>query len=158
MSMNRREALRASGGYGILGAFVAAGVITPQEALAQQAAWNKAAFETKDTNATVKALGGDTAATSDKITVTGPDIAENGAVVPVGATTTLPNVTLIAMLVEKNPNMMAASFVIGPDTEPFITTRVKMGQSSNVMALVRSDGKFFVAQKEIKVTLGGCGG
>ena len=158
MSMNRRKALQATGGFGVLGMFVAAGVMTPEEARAQQAEWNKAAFETKDVNGTAKALGGDTPAASDKITVTGPDIAENGAVVPVGATSTLPNVQMIALLVEKNPNALAASFNLTPECEPFVTTRVKMGQSSDVYALVKADGKFYVAKKEIKVTLGGCGG
>jgi sulfur-oxidizing protein SoxY len=158
MTINRRQALQATGAYGALGLFVAAGVITPEEAQAQQAAWNKAAFDTKDVAGTVKALGGDAAAVSDKITVTGPEIAENGAVVPVGVTTTLPNVTLLALLVEKNPNALAASFVMSPDNDPFVTTRVKMGQSSDVYALVKSDGKFHMAKREIKVTLGGCGG
>jgi sulfur-oxidizing protein SoxY len=65
---------------------------------------------------------------------------------------------MLALLVEKNPNTLSASFTLSPDTEPFVTTRVKMGQSSNVIALVKSDGKFHMAQKEIKVTLGGCGG
>lgn len=158
MSMNRRKALKTTGGFGVLGMFVAAGVITPEEARAQQAEWNKAAFEAKDVNGTVKALGGDAAAASDKVTVTGPDIAENGAVVPVGATTTLANVQMIALLVEKNPNALAAMFNLTADSEPFVTTRVKMGQSSDVYALVKADGKFHVAKKEIKVTLGGCGG
>ena len=158
MSMNRREALKATGGYGVLGLFVAAGVITPEEARAQQAEWNKAAFEAKDVAGVAKGFGGDGAAVSDKITVTGPDIAENGAVVPVGATTTLANVQMIALLVEKNPNALAAAFMLTPEAEPFVTTRVKMGQSSDVFALVKADGKFHVAKKEIKVTLGGCGG
>ena len=158
MSMNRREALQAGGAYGVLGLFVAAGVITPEEARAQQAEWNKAAFETKDVNGTAKALGGDVPVASDKITVTGPDIAENGAVVPVGATTTLANATMIALLVEKNPNALAAMFNLSPEAEPFVTTRVKMGQSSDVYALVKADGKLHMAKKEIKVTLGGCGG
>lgn len=155
---SRRKALRTGGIYGALGLFVAAGVITPRQAFAQQAAWNKAAFETKDVGATAKALGGSGFTESDKITLTGPDIAENGAVVPVGITTTLPNVTQMAVLVEKNPNTLAARFKMGKNAEPFVTTRVKMGQSSDVYAMVESDGKFYVAKKEIKVTLGGCGG
>jgi sulfur-oxidizing protein SoxY len=158
MSINRRKALQTTGGLGALGLFVAAGVITPEEARAQAAEWNKAAFDTKDVNGTAKALGGDAPTASDKVTVTGPDIAENGAVVPVGATTTLGNVTMIALLVEKNPNALAAVFNLTPEAEPFVTTRVKMGQSSDVYALVKADGKFHMAKKEIKVTLGGCGG
>ncbi|MEO8507797.1 MAG: thiosulfate oxidation carrier protein SoxY, partial [Betaproteobacteria bacterium] len=87
-----------------------------------------------------------------------PDIAENGAVVPVGVTSTIPKTESIAILVEKNPNMLVAMFDIPAGTEPSLSTRVKMGQSSNVYALVKADGKYYVASKEIKVTLGGCGG
>ena len=90
--------------------------------------------------------------------MTGPDIAENGAVVPVGVASTLPNVTMVAILIEKNPNALAASFNLPEGTEANVQTRVKMGQTSNIYALVKSDGKFFMATKEIKVTLGGCGG
>ena len=87
-----------------------------------------------------------------------PDIAENGAVVPVGITSNIPKTRSIAILVEKNPNMLAAVFDIPAGTEPSLSTRVKMGQTSNVYALVKADGKYYVASKEIKVTLGGCGG
>ncbi len=89
---------------------------------------------------------------------TAPDIAENGAVVPIGVASTLPNVTMVAIMVEKNPTTLAASFTLPAGTEPNIQTRVKMGQTSNVFAVVKSDGKFFMTSKEIKVTLGGCGG
>jgi len=78
--------------------------------------------------------------------------------VPVGVGTTLPNVTMVAILIEKNPNALAAAFTLPAGTQPNVQTRVKMGQTSNVYALVKSDGKFFMATKEIKVTLGGCGG
>jgi sulfur-oxidizing protein SoxY len=87
-----------------------------------------------------------------------PDIAENGAVVPIGITSNIPKTESIAILVEKNPNMVAAVFDIPPGTEPSVTTRVKMGQSSNIYALVKADGKYYVAAKDVKVTLGGCGG
>ena len=80
------------------------------------------------------------------------------AVVPVGVTSTIPKTESIAILIEKNPNLLAASFDIPAGTDPSISTRVKMGQSSNVYALVKADGKYYVASKEIKVTLGGCGG
>ena len=91
------------------------------------------------------------------MTLKAPDIAENGAVVPVGITSTL-KATNMAILIEKNPNMLAGYFELPAGTEPFVTTRVKMGQTSNVYALVKADGKWFSAFKEIKVTLGGCGG
>mgnify|MGYP000718107514 CR=1 FL=1 len=92
-------------------------------------------------------------AESKDVSVTGPDIAENGAVVPVGVATTLPGAKKLLLLVEKNPNMLAASFDIPAGTDPSVGTRVKMGQSSNVYALVKADGKYYVASKEIKVTL-----
>lgn len=159
MSMNRRRALQATGGVGVLGMFVAAGVITPQEALAAQAdARNTAAFGADNVAGVVRGFGADSATQSDRITVVGPDIAENGAVVPVGASTTLPNVEMIALLVDRNPLPLAAAFMASREMEPFVATRVKMGQTSNVHALVRSDGRLFTASREVKVTLGGCGG
>ena len=107
----------------------------------------------------MKALGGRAPAQSKDIAfVSTPDIAENGAVVPIGITSSIPKTESIAILIEKNPNMLAAVFDIPPGTDPAISTRVKMGQSSNVYALVKADGKYYVASKEIKVTLGGCGG
>ena len=93
------------------------------------------------------------------MTLTGPDIAENGAVVPVGCACNLPGVKRLALLVEKNPNTLAAVFDVTDALEPNFSTRVKMGQSSNVFAVAMlGDGKVLYAQKEIKVTLGGCGG
>ena len=155
MNGGRRKALKSGAGMGALGALIAAGMIRPGDVLAQD--W-KAAFETKSLADTVKALGGTTAADSKSITITSPDIAENGAVVPVSITSALPNTESIAILVEKNPNVLAASFTIPAGTDPSVGTRVKMGQTSNVYAVVKADGKFFMAGKEIKVTLGGCGG
>lgn len=126
---------------------------------AAQAAWNQAAFEAKTMADAVKALGGAAPAASKDVTITGPDIAENGAVVPVSAACALPGVKRLMILVEKNPNALAAMFDITDAVEPNVATRVKMGQSSNVMAVaVMGDGKVLFAQKEVKVTLGGCGG
>ncbi len=155
MNQRRRQALKTGAGLGTLGALVAAGLISPGAALAQD--W-KAAFETRSLPDTIKALGGTTAADSKDITITAPDIAENGAVVPVAVASTIPNTESISILVEKNPNLLAASFNFPAGTETSVGTRVKMGQTSNVTALVKADGKFYVATKEIKVTLGGCGG
>ena len=158
MNIQRREVLRQGGSVSLLALVAAAGWLKPGEAHAADA-WNKAAFETNAMDATVKALGGTTAAQSKDITFfQTPDIAENGAVVPVGITSTIPKTESIAILVEKNPNMLAAVFDIPAGTDPSLSTRIKMGQSSNVYALVKADGKFYVASKEIKVTLGGCGG
>jgi sulfur-oxidizing protein SoxY len=155
MDRNRREFIRAGG---VLGLMVAAGLLTAEQAQAQQAAWNKAAFDTKSVDDTVKALGGASAAQSGDIAITAPDIAENGAVVPVGVTSKIPNTQAIYILVEKNPNTLAAGFAIPAGTEANIATRIKMGQTSNVYAVVKADNKFYTASKEVKVTLGGCGG
>ena len=136
---------------------MAAGLFKPGSAWAQ-AGWNKAAFETKTLNDAVKAMGGGSAVESKDITITSPDIAENGAVVPFTMASKLPKTEAMALLVEKNPNILAASFAIPDGTEPWVNTRVKMGQTSNVIALVKADGKFYYTAKEVKVTLGGCGG
>jgi len=157
MNQRRREILKAGGSVTLLTLVAAAGWLRPGEANA--ADWNKAAFESKSMDETLKALGGGAPVASKDITfVSTPDIAENGAVVPVGVSSTIPKTESIAILIEKNPNMLAATFDIPAGTEPSISTRVKMGQSSNVYALVKADGKYYVTSKEIKVTLGGCGG
>lgn len=159
MNAGRRDVLKAGSGVSLLTLLAAAGWLKPGDAQAQAQAWNKAAFEAKTMEETMKAYGGGAPAQSKDIAFfSTPDIAENGAVVPVGVTSSIPKTEQIAILVEKNPNMLAASFDIPAGTEPSLTTRVKMGQSSNVYALVKADGKYYVAQKEIKVTLGGCGG
>ena len=156
MNTGRREVLKSGGGLSLLALLGAAGWLKPDAAHAD---WNKAAFEAKTMDETLKAFGGTAPAQSKDIAfVSTPDIAENGAVVPIGVTSNIPKTERIAILVEKNPNMLAASFDLPAGTEPAVTTRVKMGQSSNVYALVKADGKYYVAQKEIKVTLGGCGG
>ncbi len=155
--MNRREALKAGGGATVMALMVSAGLLKASDVAAQE--WNKGAFDTKNLNDTVKALGGAAAVESKDITfINAPDIAENGAVVPVGVQSKIAKSEMIAILVEKNPNMLAATFTLGEGAEPTVSTRVKMGQTSNVYAVVKADGKFYYAVKEIKVTLGGCGG
>jgi sulfur-oxidizing protein SoxY len=126
---------------------------------AAHAAWNEAAFKAKTLADVAKAFGGSAPVESADVTIEGPDIAENGAVVPVGASSSLPGVKRLMLLVEKNPSVLAAAFDVTDKVEPAFKTRVKMGQSSNVMAVaMMADGKVLFAQKEIKVTLGGCGG
>ena len=157
MQFTRREALKKSGGVTLFALVSAAGWLVPVAARAET--WNKAAFEAKTMDETMKALGGGAPAQSKDITFfSTPEIAENGAVVPIGVTSAIPKTEAIAILIEKNPNMLAALFEIPPGTEPSLATRVKMAQTSNVYALVKADGKYYVAAKEIKVTLGGCGG
>ena len=157
METKRRQALKTGGGMTLLALLAAAGWLKPEDVVAQT--WNKGAFETKAMDETLKALGGGTPAPSkDIVFFSTPDIAENGAVVPIGITSNVPKTESIAILVEKNPNMLAAVFDIPAGTDPSLSTRIKMGQTSNVYALVKADGKYHVASKEIKVTLGGCGG
>jgi sulfur-oxidizing protein SoxY len=156
MNGSRRQVLKGTGGMAVMGLAVTAGLFKPGSAFAQ--AWNKAAFETKTMADTVKAMGGSGATESKEIAINSPDIAENGAVVPFTISSKLPKTEAIALLVEKNPNALAASFGIPAGTEAGVTTRVKMGQTSNVIAVVKADGKFYYTTKEVKVTLGGCGG
>ena len=158
MDISRRQALKTGGGAALLGALFAAGFLKPEDARAAAAEWNKAAFGGKTMDETLKAMGAGKPAQSTSISLTAPDIAENGAVVPVTVQSSLPKTESIAILIEKNPNMLAASFDLPAGTEPVVGTRVKMGQTSNVYALVKADGKYYTAVKEIKVTLGGCGG
>ena len=149
MDQARRNALR------MVAALAAAGVVPA--AWANE--WNKTAFDMKTVADALKALGAAAPTDSKEITLTGPDIAENGAVVPVGVATTLPGAKKLLLLVEKNPSVLSAVFDVGDSVDASFSTRVKMGQSSNVYAVaMMGDGRVLFAQKEIKVTLGGCGG
>ena len=150
LSTTRRQVIKTTGAMATL---VSLGIVTAQQAHAA----GRAGFEAKNLEDALKALGG-SAAGNDQVTIVSPDIAENGAVVPVGAVSKLPNTTEIYLLVEKNPTPLAAAFMIPAGTEPDVQTRLKMGQSTNVVAVVKADGKLFSATKETKVTLGGCGG
>lgn len=154
MKQSRRRFVKSTGG--LLGLLLAAGFLRPDEVAAEE--WNKAAFETKKMDDLVKLLGGSAAQESAEVAIVAPDIAENGAVVPIGVASRIDKTSSIAILVEKNPNVLAATFAIPQGTLPEVQTRVKMAQTSNVFALVKADGKFYYAAKEIKITLGGCGG
>ena len=155
INYRRRVAIKTGGSLAVIAVAISVGVL-PVNAFA--ADWNKAAFDAKNMNDVLKAMGGSAAEKSGDIVITAPDIAENGAVVPVAVASKIPNTQSISILVEKNPSSLAAEFDILPGTEPNVGTRVKMGQSSNVHAVVKAGGKYYVATKEIKVTLGGCGG
>jgi sulfur-oxidizing protein SoxY len=152
----RREMLSRSAQ--VAGMLAALGMF-PGLAMAQAAPYNSAAFDAKTMAELMKALGAGAPVESKDVTITGPDIAENGAVVPVGASTALPGVKRMLLLVEKNPSMLSAMFDVSDAVEANFATRVKMGQSSNVFAVaLMNDGKVLYATKEVKVTLGGCGG
>ena len=154
MNLTRREALTSSGALAIFGMFAAAGLVP----VANAQVWSKAAFDAKSLNDLLKAIGGNAPTESKDVIVDGPDIAENGAVVPVGVVSKIDKTDYVAILVEKNPSTLTASFDIPEGAEANFKTRVKMGQSSNIHALVRANGKYYIATKEVKVTLGGCGG
>ncbi len=117
------------------------------------------AFDADMLDDTIKALFGETSIEdSADITVKGPEIAENGAVVPIQVTTSLQNVESIAIVVPENPAPMVASFDLQPGSVPDVSVRIKMGKTSDVIALVKSDGQVYRGSKEVKVTIGGCGG
>jgi len=123
------------------------------------AAWPQTIFSPKTASeAMVALLGTDATTPSEKISLKLPQIAENGAVVPIEINTTLDNVELIAIVVENNPRPMAATFEIPAGTLPKITTRIKMGKTSDVMAVVKTNDGVYSAREEVKVTIGGCGG
>lgn len=148
---NRRETLKQ--GAVLAGLLATAGY--PQYALA----FNKNAFDAKSVQDAVKAAGGGALAESKDVTLTGPDIAENGAVVPLGVSTSLSGVKDLLILVEKNPNVLVAMFRVNDAVDASFMTRAKMGQSSDVYAVaIMADGRALFSKKEVKVTLGGCGG
>ena len=154
--MERREFVQKSSGAVALGLVASAGLM-PTVASAQTA-WNKAAFESKNLADAVKAMGGSTSTESKEITLSAPEIAENGNVVRLGAQSAMAGTTWLGLMVEKNPAVLSAGFDIFPGTDANVSTNVKMGQTSNVYALAKVGDKFFYAVKEVKVTLGGCGG
>ncbi len=155
MSMNRREVLKVGGGAAVYSALASMGFFAANPAMA---AWNKDAFATKTIAETLKVLGVSGTTNSADVVITSPDIAENGAVVPVGVASKIAKTEMIAVMIEKNPAMMAGMYEFSPNAEADISMRCKMGQSTDVYALVKADGKFYMTKKEVKVTLGGCGG
>ncbi len=149
----RRETMKQS--VLVAGLLGATGLF-PQYA---QAAVNKAAFEAKSLADVAKALGIALPMASSAIVIQAPEIAENGAVVPVGAATALPGVKQLLIVVEKNPTALIAVFNLSDSVDSSITTRTKMAQSCDIYVVaVLNDGKVLYAKKEVKVTLGGCGG
>ncbi len=154
--MKRRSFLKGTVASSMLGVAASAGLLTPQSVLA---AWPKAAFEAKSVDGGMEAaLGSSDAIESGDIKIKAPDIAENGAVVPITISTGISGVESIAIFIEKNPIPLASSYDLGPTTQGFISCRVKMGKTSDLIAVVKSDGKLYSAKKMIKVTIGGCGG
>ena len=155
MNKLRRTVLRLAGSAGALSAAAVSGLITGRHAWAANR--NEAAFQAKAVADALKNLGAGNLVESRDIVITAPDIAENGAVVPVAVTSKIANTESIAILAEKNPFPLAASFDIAAGADAYVSTRIKMGQTSDVRAIVKAGGKYFTATKEVKVTVGGCG-
>ena len=151
MNTTRRQVIKTAGALSTL---VSLGIMTQAQALAAD---SRPGFGSNTYADAINSLGGKPADSAD-IQVVTPDIAENGAVVPVGAVSNIPNTTDIWFLVEKNPFPLAAGFSIPAGTKADVQTRLKMGQTSNITVVVKADGQLYAASKETKVTLGGCGG
>jgi len=154
MHQTRRSVIKAGGAAALLAAFGAA-LLKPGRALA---AWNKGAFEAKSTADAMRVLGVANAEDSKAIEIRAPEIAENGAVVPIDITSNIPGTTAISVFIEKNPFPYTGTFDFSQGSMPYVHLRVKMGESSPVRVVVAAGGKFYTAAKEVKVTIGGCGG
>lgn len=150
----RRHLMKAAASAGLIGTAIAAGLLKPGQALAD---WNASGFGATKAADALAAIGGGDAAESKDIQVKAPDIAENGSVVPVEIFTTLPNVESIALLGEKNANPLIAYYTL-TDFDGALSTRMKLGQTANVRVIIKAGGKAYTAAKEVKVTVGGCGG
>jgi len=153
--MIRRTLLRAAlAGSGLVAAF-AAGLVAPLRALAGE--WPKAAFEAQDVAAALKAAGITDPASTEDLQIRAPEIAENGAQVPIEITSAIPGTRRILIFVDKNPQPLAGSFEFMNGAEPFISTRIKMSETSTLRVVADAGGKHFMVMQEVKVTIGGCG-
>jgi len=153
VDLERRKALKAGGGLGLLALLGSVGLMRTGSALAE---WQKSAFDAKTMNEALDALGVTIPEDTSAIQLTAPEVAENGAVVPVTVESSLARTEQISILVDKNPTMLVSSFTYPEGTEGYLSTRIKMAQTATVIALVKADGKFYRVSREVKVTAGGC--
>jgi len=153
----RRVILKSAGAVALIGFGDTAFGAFPALAAANDK-YPEDAFKQKSDADAIKALFGKPHEASDKVKLDAPEIAENGGVVPVAVTTTLTDVTSIAFVVSENPNALAASYQIPAGTVPAVANRLKMAKTTNVIVIVEAGGKLYSATKEVKVTVGGCGG
>ncbi len=154
---SRRLILKGAGAVALIGLGNLPFGLAPALAAANDK-YPEDAFKQKSDADAIKALYGKTAEPSDKVKLDAPEIAENGAVVPISVSTSLPDVTSISILVAENPNALAASYKIPAGTLPSVANRLKMAKTTNVIAVVEAGGKLYSTSKEVKVTVGGCGG
>jgi len=150
----RRDLLKAGGALAVLAAF-GGGLLKSESA---HAAWNQAAFQAKSAMDAMRALGMDSAQESKDIAIRAPDIAENGAVVPIDVTSNIPGTTSISVFIEKNNLPYAGTFDFAAGAVPYVHMRAKLAKSTPVRVVVAAGGKYYTATKEVKVTIGGCGG
>ena len=156
MNLLRRKFLKTATYVGATASAIGAGVLVPQRVLG---AYDAAAFAAKDVNGAISAsMGTDQHTASDAIKLKAPDIAENGAVVPVTVSSSMSNVEAISIIASANASPLTSSYQLSPACEAFVTTRIPMGKTADVIAVVKADGKLYSATKEVKVTIGGCGG
>jgi sulfur-oxidizing protein SoxY len=152
MNAMRRNMLKGAGGLGVLSIAVTAGLLKPTRVLAE---WNQAGFGATKVADALAAIGASGAAESRDIVIMAPDIAENGAAVPVQILVSLSDVESVAILGEKNTYPLVGQYAL-TDFDGFLSTRIKMGATSNVLAVVKAGGKFYTAAKKVVVTVGGC--
>jgi len=153
--MQRRTFIKGSLAASAAGIAAGAGLLVPGSVLAD---WNKAAFESKDIKAAMTAIAGGAGEASGDIKIKAPDIAENGAVVPITVTSGVAGTESISIFAANNATPLTSSYTLGEGAEGYVSTRIKMGKTADVIALVKAGGKVYSAKKEVKVTIGGCGG
>lgn len=156
MKQTRRTFLKGAGAASTVAVAIGAGLLKPSGVLAAE--WNKSAFDAKTPADALKGIGASAAANSKDILIKAPDIAENGAVVPVEITSRIPGTQSISILANANAQPLVADFDLANGAEGYVSTRIKMGKTSSVQAVVQAGGKYYSAAKEVKVTIGGCGG
>ena len=156
MNLLRRKFVKTATFVGAAVTVAGGGVLIPQRALG---AYAQAAFDARDVDGALDGSLGSTEHTpSDEIKLKAPDIAENGAVVPITVSSTLGNVTAISIIAVGNPGPLTSTYMLSSASEPFVSTRIRMAKTSDVIAVLKADGKLYSATKEVKVTIGGCGG
>ena len=156
MNLLRRKFVKTAAFVGATVSAAGTGILVPQRVLG---AYAEAAFDAKDVGGALTAsMGSDQHTASGDIKLKAPDIAENGAVVPVTVSSSMSNIGAIAIIASANATPLTSSYTLSSACEPFVSTRIKMAKTSEVVAVVKADGKLYSAAKEVKVTIGGCGG
>ena len=156
MNLLRRKLVKTAVFVGTTASLVGTGVLLPQRALGAYAA---DAFAARDVDGALRgSLGSVEHSASDSVKLKAPDIAENGAVVPVTVSASMDNVDVISIIVAANPGPLTSTYMLSSSSEPFVSTRIRMAKTSDVIGVVKANGKLYSATKEVKVTIGGCGG